>query len=184
MVATLAVQSLTSSQLVSVQAINQLDLGPIKVKLMEQEEGEGWSVEQVNMAEKWYKRFLFLCLQYPSVSIVPSKVLDTIWHYHILDTRKYAKDSQDIFGYFLHHFPYFGMRGEADSRDLVVAFTKTKELFLSEFGEPLNNLQKVFPSTNVESSADCDSKSPDCAGGGCGECTTTLANQSRPVFVG
>lgn len=172
-----------SKVMIGVQAIEQLDLGPIKVKLMESEEGEGWSREQVNVAEKWYKRFLFLCLQYPSSSIVPAKVLDTFWHYHILDTQKYAEDSQNIFGRFLHHFPYFGIRGEEDAKNLKDAFESTKELFVSEFNESLDELTKVFSFGGVKNSADCNN-GPQCAPSGCGECTTVLVNQSRPVFVG
>lgn len=119
--------------LTGIQAIDQLDLGPIKVKLM-REDGENWSLEQVNMAEKWYKRFLFLNLMHPSATIVPTHAIDTFWHYHILDTRKYAEDCQKIFGTFFHHFPYFGMRGDEDVENHSKAVANTKALFLSEFG--------------------------------------------------
>lgn len=166
------------------QAIDQLDLGPIKVKLMDKEEGKGWTAEQVNMAEKWYKRFLFLCLKYPSKPIVPSKVIDAFWHYHILDTMKYAEDCQNIFGYFLHHFPYFGMRGDEDAKSLKAAFVNTNGLLMSEFGESMSELLGVFPSISIEASADCDN-APQCAGGGCGDCTTNISkmDRSRPVFL-
>ena len=167
------------------QAIDQLDLGPVKVKLMDKEEGKGWTAEQVNMAEKWYKRFLFLCLKCPSKPIVPSKVNDAFWHYHILDTMKYAEDCQSIFGYFLHHFPYFGMRGDEDAKSLKSAFASTKELLMNEFGESMSELLEAFPLISMETSADCDAKSPDCAGGGCGDCTTDISkmDRSRPVFL-
>ncbi|MEK7148598.1 MAG: hypothetical protein AAB770_01640 [Patescibacteria group bacterium] len=167
--------------LTGVQAIDQLDLGPIKVKLMEEEEGMGWSVEQVNMVEKWYKRFLFLNLQYPSASIVPNKEIDTFWHYHILDTQKYAEDCQNIFGKFFHHFPYFGMRGEADASDLKEAFIETKEIFRSEFGESISQIYEVFPSVSENSSK--------CKAGNCRSCKGSVCKNivsisSRPVFVG
>ena len=49
---------------------------------------------------------------------------------------KYAEDCRMIFGRFLHHFPYFGMRGEQDAKDLRQAFSETRALFEKEFGEP------------------------------------------------
>lgn len=137
------------------QAIDQLDLGPIKVKLMRQD-GENWSLEQVNMTEKWYKRFLFLNLMHPSATIVPTHAIDTFWHYHILDTRKYAEDCQMIFGTFFHHFPYFGMRGDEDVKNHAKATASTKNLFLSEFGESLSELGEVFSLGNEASLAHAD----------------------------
>ncbi len=162
---------------ISMVVIDQLDLGPIKVKLMRD---EGWSVEQVNLAEKWYKRFLFLNFMYPSTSLVISKTLDKFWHHHILDTQKYAEDCQKVFGYFLHHFPYFGMRGDEDAKNLSDAFANTKKLLIQGFDESLNNLCTVFSAQNADVSAECDS---DCTGGGCGECGSINMDQSRPVFL-
>jgi len=71
---------------------------------------------------------------FPAQSLVPSKDIDAFWHQHILDTKKYAEDCDMIFGYFLHHFPYFGIRGEDDARSLKEAFADTKKLFLDYFG--------------------------------------------------
>jgi hypothetical protein len=162
------------------ETIEQLDLGPIKVKLMDKGEGEGWSVEQVNILEKWYKRFLFLNIKYPSASIVPNKEIDTFWHNHILDTQKYADDCQEIFGKFFHHFPYFGMRGEEDAKNLRESFTKTESLFLTEFGESLRTIEEAFPQ-----------ESSKCKAGNCRSCKGSICkskNQtddfSRPIFVG
>jgi hypothetical protein len=52
-----------------------------------------------------YRRFLALCKMYPGEPIVPSMSLDKVWHQHILNTRQYANDCGDYFGYFLHHTP-------------------------------------------------------------------------------
>lgn len=114
--------------------IPELDLDPIKVKLMGSEEGENWSLEKVDSVGKSYKRFMFLILKYPGTQIAPSKDVDTFWHYHILDTMKYAEDCQLIFGHFIHHFPYLGMRGEEDKKQLQIAGNRTKELLTIEFG--------------------------------------------------
>ena len=145
-----------------------LNLDPMKIKLMIEDDGPCWTREQCNAAEKWYKRFLILNLLYPDKSIVPSKEIDEMWHYHILDTEKYAEDCQDTFGYFLHHFPYFGMRGEEDAKKLQSSFLETQELYIKEFGEPLAELRRVFIG---ESAAECDgSKGTTCSADDCSKC--------------
>ncbi|MDD2986140.1 hypothetical protein [Flavobacterium sp.] len=113
-----------------------LDFEMIKMKLREPEEGENWTPEQCESAEVEYKRYLNLCLIFGK-GIVPNKIQDKFWHYHILDTRAYHKDCETIFGHYLHHFPYFGMRGEEDAKDLENAFYKTKELYAQTFGEEM-----------------------------------------------
>ena len=118
-----------------VGAIQALDLEPIKFKLMDTEEGPGWSREYVEQMAIAYKRFLTLSVKYPEETIAPSKDVDKFWHGHILDTMKYADDCQNVYGYFLHHFPYFGMRGEEDAANLVEAGKTTNRLYEKEFGE-------------------------------------------------
>ena len=120
-------------------AIQALDLDPIKVKLMDPEEGQGWSREYVNQMAIEYKRFLTLSVKYPEETIAPSKDVDKFWHGHILDTMKYAEDCQNVFGYFLHHFPYFGMRGEEDAANLAEAGRTTKRLYEEEFAETISS---------------------------------------------
>ncbi len=126
------------AETVSCGLLPQLDLTMIKFKLLRNEEGTSWISEQAEHAEKLYRMFLVLHVRYPDRTIVPTKMIDAFWHQHILDTRKYAQDCQVIFGFFLHHFPYFGLRGEEDAGNLTKAFAETEELFLSEFGETLN----------------------------------------------
>src|SRR5712692_7795104 len=118
-----------------VAAIQALDLEPIKFKLMDHEEGQGWSREYVDQMEIAYRRFLTLSVKYPEETIAPSKDVDKFWHGHILDTMKYAEDCQNVFGYFLHHFPYFGMRGEEDAANLAEAGRTTQRLYEQEFGK-------------------------------------------------
>jgi hypothetical protein len=42
-----------------------------------------------------------------------------------------------VFGYFLHHFPYFGMRGEEDAANLRAASANMHAIYEREFGEAL-----------------------------------------------
>jgi hypothetical protein len=120
-----------------VAAIQALDLGPIKLKLMDPEEGQGWSREYVERMELAYRRFLILMVKYPEQTIAPIKDVDKFWHGHILDTMKYAEDCQNVFGYFLHHFPYLGMRGEHDAALHKAAAANMHAHYEREFGEGL-----------------------------------------------
>ena len=95
-------------------AVAALDLDQIKFKLMHVESGEGWSQEKVNAVEVEYRRFLYLMKVYPDVPTAPLVEVDIFWHYHILDTMKYAQDCEQAFGYFVHHYPYLGMDGSAE----------------------------------------------------------------------
>lgn len=117
------------------KAIAAIDLEPMKLKLRS-DEGPGWSEEHLALVEQRYRNFLFLTLAYPNKTIVPSKDVDTFWHAHILDTRKYAADCKRYFGGFFHHFPYLGLRGEADKVVLHDSFAETLKLHQKEFGEP------------------------------------------------
>ncbi|CAN7513174.1 hypothetical protein LJR289_003518 [Pseudoduganella sp. LjRoot289] len=117
------------------KAIAELDLEPIKVKLMHEESGEGWSLERANATEFEYRRFLILMKKYPHEQTAPLVDVDTFWHYHILDTLKYAADCEAVFGYFLHHFPYIGLRGEADEEAHRRVGERMKELYETTFGE-------------------------------------------------
>ena len=117
------------------EAVMNLDLGPIKGKLMHAASGEGWSLQRTNAVEREYRRFLRLTAAYPDEMITPSVDVDTFWHYHILDTMKYAADCQQTFGYFLHHYPYAGMDGEDDERHQIDSGERTRALYHAMFGE-------------------------------------------------
>ena len=120
--------------------IASIDLSMVKLKLMDAEEGEGWSSEQCERIELEYRRYLALSLQYSDRPIVPSRLVDAFWHFHILDTQAYADDCDQIFGYFLHHYPYFGMRGEEDALALGAAYDETIVLYEAHFGHPAEDI--------------------------------------------
>jgi hypothetical protein len=127
----------------------EIDLRPILFKM--ECEGELLHGERIDpdVAERDYRRFLTLHLRHPGRMLVPSALIDLVWHYHILDTRKYAEDCDRIFGYFLHHDPYFGIDGEESRRENLEAWEATLSLWEEEFGEPL-----IGPSHRC-SSKDC-----------------------------
>ncbi len=119
-----------------------LDLTMVRRKLMDEQHGLGWGQEKTAEAEDLYLRFLALQTASSSSThkVVPPRVVDEFWHQHILDTRKYAADCESIFGEYLHHFPYFGMRGPEDERALQASCAWTRALFGEHFGTRVGRL--------------------------------------------
>jgi hypothetical protein len=113
-----------------------LDLSMVRAKLADPEEGKGYSAAQLDAMETEYRKFLALRLALPSANIVPCKIVDEFWHQHILDTIAYRADCDAIFGSFMDHFPYFGMRGAQDAEDLADAYGETLTCYRNAFGEP------------------------------------------------
>jgi hypothetical protein len=120
----------------TLHAIHALDLAPIKFKATRREDGYGWSAEYADEMALAYKRYLILHAKHPGMILAPERDVDRFWHMHILDTRKYAADCHAVFGHFLHHFPYLGLRGEEDAKALETAFQTMQRLYAEEFGEP------------------------------------------------
>ena len=120
----------------SIRDIDTLDLSMVQHKLMDPEEGEGWTSDYTELVAREYRRFLALTRAYPERAVVPSGPVDKFWHNHILDTQQYGPDCQAVFGYFLHHFPYFGMRGAEDAANLVTSWESTVDLYQRHFGAP------------------------------------------------
>ncbi len=116
------------------KAIAELDLEPVKTKLMHVASGEGWSRAKVDAMDVEYRRFLYLMHAFPHEEVAPTVDVDTFWHYHILDTAKYALDCENTFGYFLHHYPYVGLDTDADEGELRGA-DRMRDLYEQTFGE-------------------------------------------------
>jgi hypothetical protein len=113
-----------------------LDLSNVKMKLADAEEGPGLDSARIELMEAEYRKFLALQLLAPDAVIVPCGLVDEMWHRHILDTAAYREDCRAIFGQFLDHFPYFGMRGEDDAQALNDAYADTLWRYRDAFGDP------------------------------------------------
>ena len=81
-----------------------------------------------------YRRFLTLHLEQPDLPLVPTRVIDAVWHAHILDTWNYARDCHDVFGHFLHHDPSLGGGDAADVARLQALFARTTAIWEVRFG--------------------------------------------------
>ena len=147
-----------------IEKVQAIDLEPIAYKLVYPEDGQGWSAEKTYKLIELYRYFLVLNEIYPNISIVPTKEIDKVWHAHILDTAKYREDCEKAFGRFVDHFPYFGLRGEEDAKNLQSTYQTSRALFMEHFG--------IDPSSPVTQAADCGSGScsPSCDAGECGGC--------------
>lgn len=97
--------------------ISNLDLESVLARLRRD---ENLPVQEIEQAVKEYKQFLELRLQNVDAAVVPSVLADKVWHHHILDTRKYTADCENIFGEFLHHNP------NAENLDAHAAQTQKK----------------------------------------------------------
>jgi hypothetical protein len=115
-------------------AVAALDFTKLKWKLTEAGEPPKLSREEGDLAEQEYRRFLTLKRLYPGVDLVPSKLIDEFWHAHILDTKSYHADCAAVFGYYLHHYPYFGIHDATDRQALTDAFAETQRIYEQHFG--------------------------------------------------
>lgn len=82
-----------------------------------------------------YKRFLFLKHLVDSEDkepvISPSSQVDEVWHEHILDTRVYFDDCQNLFGHIIHHSPDDAFNVDQRNKRLEL----TKKLYLECYNE-------------------------------------------------
>lgn len=115
----------------ALKKVESLDFSMLTRKLVEE---HGWTKEFCNEVEDLYRKFLALNVRYPEKKICPTGPIDDFWHAHILDTHAYETDCNKLFGTYLHHFPYFGMRGEKDRANLEATFKNSLELFITHYG--------------------------------------------------
>ena len=114
-------------------AVSALDFTRLKSKLCDSSESK-LTREECELAEREYHKYLTLKKLYPGIELVPNRLLDEFWHAHILDTAAYHADCDSVFGYYLHHYPYFGIEGDDDYKNLESAFDSTKKLYERHFG--------------------------------------------------
>ena len=128
--------------------INRMDLAWLKQKLTLPPSwgGRSWTPERAGAAVAKYKKWLFLQRKYEDVPLSPGPPgydLDIVWHYHVLDTEAYIRDTAQIFGQYLHHPPDFGSMGNDIPQ-------YTRRLFRDEYGEELVPDESVAPPLPTE----------------------------------
>jgi hypothetical protein len=155
---------------VTLPSVDLLDLEPIVFTLMQADPDEQpLSLAEADDAVALYRCFLKMCALYPGTAIVPTRVIDRVWHAHMLDTAKYRVDCLGVFGGFLDHFPYAGLRGVEDRLGWLADFARTRTLFREHFGVELGGEAAVSVCRGHVDGADCF------AG-----CITSAADTVRP----
>jgi len=120
-------------------SVAELDLSLIEEKLIERAQfGRESRCPPVPLKDlpdviQDYKKYLFLNLKYHGFPIAPSYHIDEVWHQHILFTKKYADDCEQIFGEIRHHVPHFGRDVRNPEEDMRI-LDDTRALWMSEFG--------------------------------------------------
>lgn len=162
--------------------LEKLDLSMVRMKLMEPApEGKGWNEAQALEAELWYKRYLAAIIAYPEATKhVPNGPIDDFWHQHILDTMAYGPDCERVLGFFLHHYPYYGLRGDAAERDN--SFDETNELYRLMFGVDCTNMANFNRRAAPTDGRQCGSSA--CQGGGTCRCCTVDGDRAPQMAGG
>jgi hypothetical protein len=115
--------------------LNKVNFSPTAMKLIKPDEGEAWTIEQATAAIEQYRHFLVLHFLYPDRPLIPTRIVDRVWHTCILSTKKYAEDCMETFGYFLHHFDSFEAIDAVDKQASKEAFDETCQLWERHFGQ-------------------------------------------------
>ena len=90
--------------------------------------------ESLQALETQYRKFFYLNGKYPNQTLAPTKILDEMWHLHILHPKAYFKDCMSILGYVLDHDPGFG-KEPGTMTVLQDNFDNTGKLWEAEFGD-------------------------------------------------
>ena len=97
--------------------------------------GFGYTDCDVEEMENEYKKYLLLRLMHPRQRLPMSKDIDDFWHVHVLNTRSYARFTEEVGnGNFVHHAPTVD---EDENMALMPAYLNgTLVRYTEYFGEP------------------------------------------------
>lgn len=115
--------------------VEQLDFSSERRRLTDAA-GAGWSETKATFVEQQYKRWLYLRRKYEEEDLSPTRDVARFWEAHLLDTRKYWRETTVIFGYYLHYHPGDFLRkgGESESKRLK---ERLRRLYAEEFGDEI-----------------------------------------------
>ena len=94
-------------------------------------ENDNWTGLTATIAIREYKKFLYLAKFHGPVS--PSKIVDTVWHLHLLYTDSYWNElCKKVLKANIHHAPTSGSK--LDEKKYTDQYIETKRRYQSEFG--------------------------------------------------
>lgn len=113
------------------QRLQRLDLEPVMKKFSEESGVQGADLER---AEMLYRQYLTLRHRYADSRFSAPRLVDEVWHTHIMFTRKYFEDCNLLFGEYLHHDPEFS-GNETSFQDITLpAYQKEFGINLLAYG--------------------------------------------------
>jgi hypothetical protein len=112
---------------------------------------------ELEACETEYRRFLFLAANYPGMKLAPTPGADKVWHAHILFTKRYQKDCQELIGRFLHHSPYTDETPAETKRESA---KNLRKLYAKHFGIELS-MAGDCKECNTDSGGYCDTQACD-----------------------
>jgi len=116
--------SLLNSSANHVDAVNSWDLDFLKLYLVEKVPTVPIPAEGL----REYRRFIALTLLTEG-SCVPSKIIDEIWHAHILHSKDYISFSRSLGMDYIHHCP-----SQSDEKEVLkVEYSQTLDRYRSIF---------------------------------------------------
>lgn len=92
----------------------------------------GWSNTFALKAISEYKKFVYLGVV-SDFHVTPSKIIDVVWHEHILFTKAYREFCDEVIGYQFDHHPELIPMADETGR-YNAQYIDTIEFYISEFG--------------------------------------------------
>jgi hypothetical protein len=92
----------------------------------------GWSNAFALQAISEYKKFVYLGVV-SDFHVTPSKIIDVVWHEHLLFTRAYRQFCDEVIGYQFDHNPELMPMADETGR-FNAQYIDTIEFYISEFG--------------------------------------------------
>jgi hypothetical protein len=90
-----------------------------------------WDIGFTLRAVREYKKFVYLGVT-ANFHVTPSKIIDVIWHEHILFSKAYREFCNEVIAYDFDHFPELIPLDEQTSQ-FVAQYNDTLELYRLEF---------------------------------------------------
>jgi len=95
---------------------------------------ENWSPAFTERAIEEYKKFIYLCCTLPD-GASPSRIVDKVWHMHLLYTQNYWEEfCPNILRFRLHHYP--SKWGSEEKQKHKLWFDNTLKHYQEIFGQP------------------------------------------------
>ena len=91
----------------------------------------GWTPRFARRAIEEYRKFLYLGVV-ADFRVTPSKIIDQVWHEHLLFTRAYGEFCQEVLGQPFEHFPEL-VATEEQTSVFQEQYDRTIDLYEREF---------------------------------------------------